>query len=163
MYIKHLACTIYHETTSTYMVAWQEVQKPKEKGGLGVINLRLQNDALLMKHLDKFYNRADIPWVQQIWFKYYSNKVPHNARKVGSFWWKDVFRLNILYRTIARCSVGDGSTVSFWEDEWAGHILKHAYPRLASYARSEGLSLLDVMQAKDLDSLFFLPLSYQAL
>lgn len=35
--------------------------KPKEKGGLGVLNLSLQNDALLMKHLHKFYNRANIP------------------------------------------------------------------------------------------------------
>lgn len=37
------------------------VQKPKEKGGLGVLNLRLQNNALPMKHLSKFYNRVDIP------------------------------------------------------------------------------------------------------
>jgi hypothetical protein len=35
--------------------------KPKEKGGLGVINLRLQNDALLMKHLHKFYNKVEVP------------------------------------------------------------------------------------------------------
>jgi len=42
-------------------VAWSMVQKPKSKGGLGVINLRLQNDALLMKQLHKFYNKADIP------------------------------------------------------------------------------------------------------
>jgi len=31
------------------LAAWSMVQKPKSKGGLGVINLRLQNDALLMK------------------------------------------------------------------------------------------------------------------
>jgi hypothetical protein len=43
------------------LVARPTVMKPKEKGGLGVINLRLQNDALLLKHLSKFYNRADIP------------------------------------------------------------------------------------------------------
>ena len=48
------------------LVAWPNMMKPKEKGGLGVINLRLQNDALLMKHLDKFYNKADVPWVQFI-------------------------------------------------------------------------------------------------
>ena len=42
------------------LVAWEIVMKPKEKGGLGVLNLRLQNDALLMKHLNKFYNRANI-------------------------------------------------------------------------------------------------------
>jgi len=29
------------------LVAWETVQKPKEKGGLGVINLKLQNDAPL--------------------------------------------------------------------------------------------------------------------
>jgi hypothetical protein len=36
--------------------AWEIVQQPKNKGGLGVINLRLQNDALLLKHLHRFYN-----------------------------------------------------------------------------------------------------------
>ena len=67
------------------LVAWETVQKPKDKGGLGVINLRLQNDALLMKQLHKFYNRMEIPWVQLIWFKYFQNKVPHAAREMGSF------------------------------------------------------------------------------
>jgi hypothetical protein len=33
------------------LVAWETVQKPKGKGGLGVLNLKLQNDALLLKHL----------------------------------------------------------------------------------------------------------------
>ena len=36
------------------LAAWHLVQKPKSKGGLGVINLKLQNDALLLKHLHKF-------------------------------------------------------------------------------------------------------------
>ena len=31
------------------LAAWHMVQKPKQKGGLGVLNLRLQNDALLLK------------------------------------------------------------------------------------------------------------------
>jgi hypothetical protein len=44
------------------LVAWPKVTKPKDKGGLGVIDLRSQNDALLLKHLDKFYNRKDIHW-----------------------------------------------------------------------------------------------------
>lgn len=37
--------------------------KTKEKGGLGVINLGLKNDALLLKQLVKFYNYDDGPWV----------------------------------------------------------------------------------------------------
>jgi hypothetical protein len=37
------------------LAAWDLVRKPKAKGGLGVINLSVQNDALLLKQLDKFY------------------------------------------------------------------------------------------------------------
>lgn len=40
--------------------AWHMVCLPKE-GGLGVINLKTQNEALLLKNLHKFFNRADTP------------------------------------------------------------------------------------------------------
>jgi hypothetical protein len=31
------------------LAAWDLVRRPKDKGGLGVINLGVQNDALLLK------------------------------------------------------------------------------------------------------------------
>jgi len=95
------------------LAAWHMVQKPKKKGGLGVLNLRLQNDALLLKQLHKFYSKKDIPWVTLIWNRYYTSKVPHASSEVGSFWWKDLLRLNVLYRGIAKCTIGDGSIVAF--------------------------------------------------
>lgn len=61
------------------------VLKSKNKGGLGVLNLRLRNDDLLLKHLHKFYNKGDIPWVHLIWDKYYRSKVLHATREVVSF------------------------------------------------------------------------------
>lgn len=97
--------------------------KPKVKGGLGVINLNVQNDALLLKHLHKFYNIVDVPWVQLIWSKHYTDKVPHASREVGSFWCKDVLRLSTLFRGFARCTLGDGKSVTFWEDLWSDQIL----------------------------------------
>jgi len=48
------------------------VCKSRQEGGLGIINIEEQNKALLIKNLDKFFNRRDIPWVQMIWEKYYS-------------------------------------------------------------------------------------------
>ena len=63
------------------LVAWETVQKPQKQGGLGIINLKLQNNALLLKHLHKFSNQADIPWVQLVWFKYYQDRVPHASRE----------------------------------------------------------------------------------
>lgn len=86
------------------LVAWQAVQRPKDKGGLGVLNLRLQNDALLIKQLHKFYNTVDVPWVNLIWSKYYTDRAPHCSRESGSFWWRDVLWLSTIYLGIAWCS-----------------------------------------------------------
>lgn len=144
------------------LVAWPVCLFPKDKGGLGIINLSLRNDALLMKHLSKFYNKENIPWVRMIWATYYPDRVPHTAREIGSFWWRDVLRLNVLFRGVTKCQVGDGTTVCFWDDLWTDGILSHKYPRLASFSRNEGDSVSDVMQAQDLDSLFILPLSAEA-
>jgi len=79
------------------LATWDLVQRPKSKGGLGVINISLQNEALLLKQLDKFYRKENVQWVNMIWSKYYANVVPHLAREKGSFWWKDILRLNVQY------------------------------------------------------------------
>jgi hypothetical protein len=58
------------------------VTKSKEEGGLGVLDLKTQNEALLLKNFHKFYNRANIPWVHLIWEKYYSNgRLPNHVKK----------------------------------------------------------------------------------
>lgn len=68
--------------------AWPLVTLPKDEGGLGVINLSVQNESLLMKHLHKFYNRIQVPWVNLVWDKYYSrDRLPGSVTNFkGSFW-----------------------------------------------------------------------------
>ena len=145
------------------LAAWPMVMKPKIKGGLGVLNLGMQNDALLVKQLNKFYNKRDIPRVHLIWSKYYSNgKVPHGTKECGSFWWKDLLRLSMLYRGVAKCQIGDGSSVLFWEDRWANEVLALKYPCLFSFVRNPRITVKSVIEADDLYSLFTLPLSEQA-
>jgi hypothetical protein len=95
------------------LAAWSMVQKPKNKGGLGVSNILLQNDALLLKHLNNLYANVDVPWAKLVWSKYYSAKVSHGSSEVGSLWWKDVQRLHTIFRGISRCIVGDGSSILF--------------------------------------------------
>jgi len=56
-----------------------------EKGGLGVVNLQLQNEALLLKQLDKFYQKKGVQWVRLVWDRYYLDGVPHLRREKGSF------------------------------------------------------------------------------
>jgi hypothetical protein len=76
------------------MVAWKKCTRPKRKGGISIINLRNQN-MVLLKQQDKFYNKKDIPWVKLIWNTYYSEGVvPHATKYKGSFWWSDILKLS---------------------------------------------------------------------
>lgn len=55
--------------------------KPKDEGGLWVVNLSLQNDALLLKQLDKSFNKKEIQWVKPICSKYYPNGTPISEKR----------------------------------------------------------------------------------
>ena len=79
------------------LAAWDLVCRPKHKGGLGVIDIKTQNMALRLKHLYKFYNRLDVPWVTLIWDTYYVNMVPHAADPIRSFWWRDIMQLSHIF------------------------------------------------------------------
>lgn len=69
-----------------YLVAWPTLCRSKDEGGLGVVDLRTQNTALLLKYLQKFYNKLDLPWVTLTWKCLYPNGTPPHERKgVGSF------------------------------------------------------------------------------
>ncbi|CAO2167262.1 unnamed protein product [Urochloa humidicola] len=145
------------------LVAFNKCTKPKRKGGLGIINLRSQNSALLLKHLDKFYNRKDIPWVNLIWNSHYANgKIPHAIRDRGSFWWRDMLKLCDLFRGVASCIVGDGTTVLFWSDVWNNHLLQEKFPRLYSFARNKTISVAQFITHNNVAQQFHLPLPEQA-
>jgi hypothetical protein len=148
------------------LAAWEMVCKPKKKGGLGIINFQKQNAALLIKFLDKFYNKKDIPWIQLIWSAHYPWKLPHEENMVGSFWWRDVLRQVDNFRGVALVTHGKGDTISLWNDNWdvAHSALPMCvrFPRLHSYALQQAISVSAVYQLEDLHSLFYLPMSQPA-
>lgn len=144
------------------LAAWEMVCRPKKEGGLGVLQLSTQNDALLMKYLHKFYNRADLPWVHLVWDSYYNNGKLPGDKVVGSFWWRDVMKLNTQYKGIASVQPGNGHTIWFWQDMWNGQLPLHQYPELFSFVRKHNMSLRTVWEAPHLHELFHLPLSEQA-
>jgi hypothetical protein len=68
------------------LASWEMICRPKDQGGLGVLDLRIQNKALLIKNLHKFYNQKDIPWAKLLWQAYYNNgQLPHMGNTKGSF------------------------------------------------------------------------------
>ena len=112
------------------LAAWDMVCKPNKHGGLGVINIKVQNDALLMKFLHKFYNKLDVPWVHLIWNTYYADKVPHATNPVGSFWWHDILKLTPVFRGISSPSCFEHNCSSLERSLGGGRSGKFAPTRV---------------------------------
>ena len=141
------------------LASWEMICKPKQQGGLGVLNLREQNKALLIKHLFKFYNKVDVPWVKLIWeAHYHNNDVPHYNRSKGSFWCK----MYDLFREMTTCDIKSGCTNLLWDDIWNGDIRKIKYPELHSFTQKESISIKEAKELENIYNLFQLPLSIQA-
>jgi hypothetical protein len=135
--------------------------KPKEKGGLGIMDFGKQNEALLMKHLHKFYNKEEIPCVKLV-CNYYPNGVPQATNLCGSFWWRDIMKLVDKYRAICTATPGCGDSILFWHDKWSGIIPAQEFPRLHSFALNNQLSVKEMFQCTNRAELFYRPLSQQA-
>ena len=143
----------------TCLAAWEPSCRPKDEGGLGIIDMKNQNITLLMKFLDNFYNHADIPWVKLTWSKLYQNTniPPHERSPTGSFWWKDIIKLFEKFKAFAICHPNPGNSVAFWKDNWSGQILGNKYPHLFSYALKANC-LLQFYCNNQTNRCFFLPL-----
>jgi hypothetical protein len=142
--------------------AWPSVCLPKSEGGLGVINLEIHNNSLLLKFLNKFYTKADIPWVHLVWNNYYSNgRLPGQQRR-GSFWWRDIVKLTPLFKSLASATVHDGFSVLFWQDKWNDQVLQHDFPELFSFAINQTATVKTILNSQQLENNFHLPLSPEA-
>ena len=49
------------EDKGTTHIALDKVCKPKDRGGLGILDIARHNKILLMKHLHKCLNQQDVP------------------------------------------------------------------------------------------------------
>lgn len=88
--------------------------------------------------------------------------MPHIQREAGSFWWKDIFKLKNLFGDITYCKVGDGSSILFWKDNWAGDSLIQIMPSIAQFARFPDMSIREVSEASCLEDIFVIPISQTA-
>jgi hypothetical protein len=113
--------------------------------------------------LHKFYTKANIPWVHLVWSLYDPAKAPHAQSKRGSFRWKDIFNINGIYRSITKCTVGDGTSILFWKDFWhSNQLLCEEFPILFTFTKNEDLTVADLISNNAPEDLFDFPISAQA-
>jgi hypothetical protein len=139
------------------------VCKPKDNGGLGIMNFQKKNEALPMKHLDKFYNKVETPWVQLVWNSYYASSVPHGERPCGFFWWLDIMQFASKFRDVSSIKPGLGDSFAFWTDKWkfmdSSEPPSSRFPRLLSFVLDKELSAAEVFATPNMSQLLYLPLS----
>jgi hypothetical protein len=68
-----------------------------------------------------------------------------------------------IFRGIAHCQLGDGSSFLFWKDLWLDSINSDSSPRAFSFTLNEDISVKDFLLAPSLSDSFWLPLSPQAM
>ncbi|KAL8523889.1 hypothetical protein ACS0TY_013738 [Phlomoides rotata] len=124
-------------------VAWGDICKSKEEGGLGLKEIGVFNRALLGKWVWRVFAEENRLWVRILKSKYGSFDdwdVQGRSRRVrtkGSSWWLDlceIYRGSIegegLKEELVRI-VGNGKNTFFWWDRWVGdRRLKDVFPRL---------------------------------
>lgn len=92
-------------------MAWEEVQKRKEDGGLGVKDLHLQNKCLLMKFIDKLF--ADEPVAWKDWLVRDADSFDAPIHGCRSYLWRIVEDELDTCHSLTKVSVGDGASTSF--------------------------------------------------
>jgi hypothetical protein len=95
-------------------VAWEEVCRPKDASGLGIKNLKIQNQCLLLKFTDKVLSGARVPLNDWCFRGSNPDLIPSPASLV---YLGHVYNSTLdLLRSHSRVHVGNDILTAFWLD-----------------------------------------------
>jgi hypothetical protein len=104
----------------------------KQEGGFSIRDLHRQNRCLLLNFVHKLHQPESLPW--KTWFRRHSAGDLGDSSSTPSFLEKIVAECLLLYRSITRCSIVDGTHTAFWMDRWtSGGCLAAQFPALFSH------------------------------
>jgi hypothetical protein len=132
---------------------WNILCQPKDQGGLGILDLDIQNTALLSKWLYKLLT-SDETWQQLIRNKYLHSKPLSQAFwKLGdSHFWAGLMKVKQDFLCFGTFTIKNGSQIRFWEDIWLGTTpLRDQYPCLYYIARHKQVTVADVFSTSPLN------------
>lgn len=108
------------------LINWQAACLPKNWGGLGIMNLKLFNMALLLRWWWKAYHDKDCLWTVTVRLLRRRGGNAHQTAVWlvgGSFFWKQLQSLKHLFERSIEWKIGSGNSISFWFDSWNGSVI----------------------------------------
>ncbi|GJN29104.1 hypothetical protein PR202_gb17297 [Eleusine coracana subsp. coracana] len=125
------------------LVAWDECTRPKHQRGLGIRDLNIQNDCLLVKLIHRLHTATNSSWATRV------REQADIASMIGNMAGTHrctLQRLLPVYQSIRTVNIGNGNTTSFWNDQWLQiGRLGDIYPTLCSHAVTTSMSVVQVM------------------
>ncbi|GKB98576.1 hypothetical protein Tco_0984713 [Tanacetum coccineum] len=103
-------------------VAWKAVCKPKNQGGLGLKDLTIWNNTLLVKHLWNIANKKDtlwVKWVSTVKLKGVSIWVVQKE-ECDSWGWKNLLAIRDLIISHVLYKIGNCKDTFMWYDNCSG-------------------------------------------
>lgn len=147
------------EERKIHLVNWELVCQPKKLGGLGVLDLKIFNEALLAKWYWQWISPRQQLWksfIQIIWDN-------HPLLPEQAFFKQNLKLLTDFIECFTQRIPGNGTTIAFWEHNWGLRFLKTKYSELYSYVIDKMLSLREVVQVPHFASLFLSNMSDRAI
>ncbi|XP_026398308.1 uncharacterized protein LOC113294103 [Papaver somniferum] len=137
----------------SHLINWNLVCVVKEKGGLGVCNLRLMNLAMLAKWCWRFGKEKNRLWYKIIRDKYgdtFSCWVPQKVNSShGVSCWKTIAKTANLVSLKSVLNIHSGKDISFWNDVWCGDIsLDAMFPSLFKISDNKNIKLAEVISSE---------------
>jgi hypothetical protein len=147
-----------YEHKKKYRLAkWSVLCTPKDYGGLGILNLDIQNRCLLSKRLFKLINEDGI-WQNLLRRKYLTNKCLTQVlhRPGDSHFWAGLMKVKEDFLVGGTFKIKNGEQVRFWEDVWLGDKpLREAYPNLFRIVRQKDDTAANVLGTVPLNVCIF--------
>jgi mannosylglycoprotein endo-beta-mannosidase len=125
-----------------HMVSWKNICQPKNQGGLGVMNTKLMNIALMAKWIWRIYceENSDLLWLKLLKAKYRISEIFSSTPNSCSPFWHSIHKVKEHFRMGVRFFPGKNSSISFWKDVWIGEVpLCSRFPTL--FAKSSDTDL----------------------
>lgn len=113
------------------LINWHMACKHSKWGGMGILDLEIQNKALLLRWWWKPHTDELSIWIEVVNILKVNANIQQGPKlwiAVGSFFWKQLRGLWYLFNWCTGWEIGDGKLISFWFHAWQGLPLRNNRP-----------------------------------
>lgn len=121
-----------NEGRGVSLMNWPTAWLSVEWGGMGILDLKIQNKALLCRWWWRIYHEPNSLWAITVHDLHaIANHIqgPKLFTKAGSFFWKQLHGIKDTFLWSTSWRIGDGMQISFWSDSWCGGPIKRTAER----------------------------------